>query len=144
MRNLTIPLLLSLLLAACASKPTSQDTSTASTPSASDTPAVSSSAPEWQVRRASYMDCATAKAKTMVDSRDTSKAVAHAAVKSCDSELATVRTSFQRYFESQMVSSHGKSGARRAADQVARDTERKTETHLEQYVEYARYQGKKR
>lgn len=41
-----------------------------------------------------------------------------------------------------MVSSHGRDGARQAADRVSQDTEAKTRNYLVRYVERERYTAK--
>ncbi len=46
---------------------------------------------------------------------------------------------FGTYLEGQMVSSHGKSGARQAADRVTTDTREKARSYLTRYVERERY-----
>lgn len=50
-----------------------------------------------------------------------------------------MRKSFQQYLEAQMVTSHGKAGAYRAAERMTRDAERKAREYLEPFVTHIRH-----
>lgn len=142
--SLPLALCTAALLAACGSAPKQQQAAEA----AAEIPAAQAAAPtempEWQRLRARHFDCATDKANELMRGSASSPDVARQALRACDDRLSAMRTAFRTYLEAQMVSSHGKAGARRAADQLARDTERKVQTYLEQSVVYTRYQAKVR
>lgn len=132
------------LLAACGSSPKQTETAAAAAESSTAQAAAPTQMPEWQMLRARHFECATGKANGLMRGSDASSDVARQALRACSGELSAMRDAFRTYLESQMVSSHGKTGARRAADQLARDTERKTQTYIEQSVVYTRYQAKVR
>jgi hypothetical protein len=146
MRAFTLPLLCCATagLVACGSAPKQADTVSAETPAAAATAPTAAPVllPEWQVLRARHFDCAQARASELMRGTESATNVARQAVRACDAQLASMRKSFHQYLETQMTSSHGKAGARRAADQLARDTEQKVQAHLEQSVTYSRYQAK--
>lgn len=132
------------LLTACGSSPKQSETAAAFTDAPATQVAAPVQMPEWQMLRARHFECATGKANDLMRGSDASPEVARQALRACSGELSAMRNSFRTYLESQMVSAHGKTGARRAADQLARDTERKAQAYLEQSVVYARYQAKVR
>jgi hypothetical protein len=127
-----------LLCAACASTaPTEADTS--ATIAAAREQATPAEVAEWQKLRQRYMDCATKKAESAaITDKSPSKTVANDALKACRGELDAMHDAFRGYLETSMTSSHGKTGARQAADRVKRDAEDKARDYLVRDVEYVR------
>jgi hypothetical protein len=96
---------------------------------------------EWQAERAAYTVCGQDKANALLRTSASAPDVVDASVRACQPTLESVRTSFRQYVELQMMSDHGKEGARQAADQMAVDAETKLRGYLLPYVEYTRYQA---
>ncbi|MGT2492911.1 hypothetical protein ACU4GD_26430 [Cupriavidus basilensis] len=95
---------------------------------------------QWQSLRAAYTTCAKDQADAgMSRPRLAAQDLAASALKACQPRLDAMRTAFREYLDAQMVSSHGRDGARQAADRVSRDTEAKTRNYLVRYVERERY-----
>lgn len=129
-----------LLATACASNQPSGESANGAMP---DVAAAVAEAPaaqvaEWQSLRQKYTACATEKAEAGLSASGNSQSVAATAMKACKGDLEAMRTSFRKYLDSQMSSSHGKTSARQAADRVGRDTEDKTRAYLVRHVEYKR------
>lgn len=95
-------------------------------------------------QRAQYMDCVQRRADAAVAGSDPTKTVVTAALDACESQLSTMHDAFRDYLGAQMVSSHGKTSARQAADRVTKDTREKARVYLTGYVDYTRYQAKSR
>ncbi|WP_020204273.1 MULTISPECIES: hypothetical protein [Cupriavidus] len=117
-----------LLAAACASRPP-----------AADPQAQEQANAQWQSLRADYTNCAREQADAGLPGRGSPQDLAGAALKACQSRLDAMRGAFRDYLDAQMVSSHGHDSARQAADRLSRDTEAKTRTYLVRYVERERY-----
>ncbi|MGE8366068.1 hypothetical protein AB4156_02300 [Cupriavidus sp. 2MCAB6] len=94
---------------------------------------------QWQSLRAAYTTCAKDQADAGMSGRASAQDLAASALKACQPRLDAMRTAFREYLDAQMVSSHGRDGARQAADRVSRDTEAKTRNYLVRYVERERY-----
>lgn len=116
-----------LLAAACASR------------APADPQAVSEANEQWQSLRAAYTTCAKDQADAGMASSASAQDLTSAALKACRPRLEAMHTAFRDYLNAQMVSSHGRDGARQAADQVSQDTEAKTRNYLVRYVERERY-----
>jgi len=126
------------LLGACASQSPSQQQPADSTSVASTTGADSG----WLALRAKYMDCVQRRADDGLSGSGQTKAVVASALNACEGELSTMHDAFRDYLSAQMVSSHGKSGARQAADRVTKDTREKARVYLMGYVDHERYLAK--
>ncbi|KJK24565.1 hypothetical protein UB46_09750 [Burkholderiaceae bacterium 16] len=94
---------------------------------------------QWQSLRAAYTTCAKDKADAGMAGRASAQDLAASSLKACQPQLDAMRTAFREYLDAQMVSAHGRDGARQAADRVSRDTEAKTRNYLVRYVERERY-----
>ncbi len=125
-------LLVAALLGACASQPPAPDAGEAANASANADNG-------WQALRARYMDCVQHQADEGVSGKAQTKDVVSSALAACNGELKAMHDAFGTYLGGQMVSSHGKSGARQAADRVTTDTREKARAYLTRYVERERY-----
>ncbi len=135
-------LALLVLLGACASPSQQQPADTAN---ATNAPAATANADNgWQALRAKYMDCVQRRADDGVPGNTQTKAVVSAALNACEGELTTMHDAFRDYLGAQMTSSHGKTGARQAADRVTKDTREKARVYLMSYVDHQRYLAKSR
>lgn len=106
-------------------------------------PQASSEANEqWQSLRAAYTTCAKGQADAGMAGGASAQDLASAALKACRPRLDAMHTAFRDYLDAQMVSSHGRDGARQAAERVSQDTEAKTRNYLVRYVERERYTAK--
>lgn len=97
---------------------------------------------QWQSLRAAYTTCAKDQADAGMASSASAQDLARAALKACRPRLDAMHAAFRDYLDAQMVSSHGRDGARQAADRVSQDTEAKTRNYLVRYVERERYTAK--
>ncbi|WER45461.1 hypothetical protein CupriaWKF_14300 [Cupriavidus sp. WKF15] len=129
-------LLVAALLGACGSQPPAPDAGEAAGASAS---ASTNADNGWQALRARYMDCVQHKADEGVSGKAQTKDVVSSALAACNGELKAMHDAFGTYLGGQMVSSHGKSGARQAAERVTIDTREKARAYLTKYVERERY-----
>jgi hypothetical protein len=138
------PLVLLALLGACGSPAPSQlqSADSSSVANTASTTGTASADAGWMALRAKYMDCVQRHADDGVPGNAQSKAVASSALDACKGELQVMHDAFRDYLNAQMVSSHGKSGARQAADRVTTDTREKARAYLVRYVDYERYQAK--
>lgn len=125
-------LLVAALLGACGSQPSAPDAGAAANTNANADNG-------WQALRARYMDCVQQRADDGIAGQAQTKEVVSSALAACNGELKAMHDAFGTYLEGQMVSSHGKSGARQAADRVTTDTREKARTYLTRYVERERY-----
>jgi hypothetical protein len=125
-------LLVAVLLGACGSQPSAPDASAAANASANADNG-------WQALRARYMDCVQHRADDGIAGKAQTKEVVSSALAACNGELKAMHDAFGSYLDGQMVSSHGKSGARQAADRVTTDTREKARSYLMRYVERERY-----
>ncbi|QYY31097.1 hypothetical protein K2O51_27750 [Cupriavidus pinatubonensis] len=125
-------LLVAVLLGACGSQPSAPDASAAANADASADNG-------WQALRARYMDCVQHRADDGIAGKAQTKEVVSSALAACNGELKAMHDAFGSYLDGQMVSSHGKSGARQAADRVTTDTREKARSYLTRYVERERY-----
>ncbi|CAG9181252.1 hypothetical protein [Cupriavidus pinatubonensis] len=125
-------LLVAVLLGACGSQPSAPDASAAANVDASADNG-------WQALRARYMDCVQHRADDGIAGKAQTKEVVSSALAACNGELKAMHDAFGSYLDGQMVSSHGKSGARQAADRVTMDTREKARSYLTRYVERERY-----
>ncbi|MGN5479926.1 hypothetical protein ACTMU2_32995 [Cupriavidus basilensis] len=125
-------LLVAAMLGACGSQPSAPDAATAAS-------ANSNADNGWQALRARYMDCVQRQADDGVPGKAQTKDVVSSALSACNGDLKAMHDAFGTYLEGQMVSSHGKSGARQAADRVTTDTREKARSYLTRYVERERY-----
>lgn len=125
-------LLVAVLLGACGSQPSAPDASAAANADASADNG-------WQALRARYMDCVQHRADDGIAGKAQTKEVVSSALAACNGELKAMHDAFGSYLDGQMVSSHGKSGARQAADRVTMDTREKARSYLTRYVERERY-----
>ncbi|WP_237717281.1 hypothetical protein [Cupriavidus basilensis] len=119
-----------LLAAACASR------------APADPQAVSDANEQWQSIRAAYTTCAKDQADAGMASSASAQDLASAALKACQPRLDAMRAAFRDYLDAQMVSSHGRDGARQAAARVSQDTEAKTRNYLVRHIERERYVAK--
>ncbi len=126
-------------VAACGSHPPAQDGQVAQ----SGNPAPAAELPAWQAQRVRYMDCVQAKADAELPGKAPPQQVAATALDACKLLLDTMRDNFRDYLGAQMTSSHGKAGARDAAERVRTDTQEKARAYLTRYVEYERYARKR-
>ncbi|MGO4328888.1 hypothetical protein AB4Z48_21860 [Cupriavidus sp. 2TAF22] len=120
-----------LLAAACASHSPAPDPQAAGEANA-----------QWQSLRADYTACAKGQTDAGLSGSASPQDLAGAALKACQPKLDAMRSAFREYLDAQMVSAHGRDGARQAADRVSRDTEAKTRSYLVRYVEVERYNAK--
>ncbi|CAJ0821851.1 MULTISPECIES: hypothetical protein [Ralstonia] len=97
----------------------------------------------WQALRVRYFDCVQRRADEQVTSQADTKTVVSSVLDACEGELKTMHDAFHDYLSAQMVSSHGKSGARQAANQVTESSREKARVFATDYVNYARYQQAK-
>ena len=125
-------LLLAALLGACGSQPPAPDAGEAAS-------AGTNADNGWQALRARYMDCVQHQADAGVSGKAQTKDVVSSALAACNGELKAMHDAFGTYLDGQMVSSHGKSGARQAADRVTTDTREKARAYLTRYVDRERY-----
>lgn len=130
------------LLGACASK--SSPTPASQQQPSADAAATASPDSAWLAQRARYMDCVQRSADAGMSGTGQTKAVVAAALNACDGELKTMHDAFRDYLGAEMVSAHGKAGARHAADRVAKDTREKARVYLMGYVDHERYLAKSR
>ncbi len=130
------PLALLVLLGACTSPSQQQSVDPANAAN------VASADNGWQALRGKYMDCVQRHADEDVPGNTQTKAVVSAALDACKGELNAMHDAFHDYLDAQMVSAHGKSGARQAANRVTSDTREKARTYLMHYVDYERYLAK--
>ena len=128
-------LLLAALLGACGSQPPAPDAGEAANAASTNANADNG----WQALRAHYMDCVQHQADAGVSGKAQTKDVVSSALAACNGELKAMHDAFGTYLGSQMSSSHGKSGARQAADRVTTDTREKARAYLTKYVERERY-----
>lgn len=132
------PLAVLALLGACASHPQSDATG------ATDATSAATADNGWQALRAKYMDCTQRRAAEGISGTASTKAVVSSALDACEGELSAMHDAFRDYLGAQMVSSHGKTGARQAADRVTKDTREKARVYLTGYVDHERYVAKSR
>ncbi|CAG9176488.1 hypothetical protein LMG23992_03293 [Cupriavidus laharis] len=125
-------LLVAALLGACGSQPPAPDAGEAANAS-------TNADSGWQALRARYMDCVQHQADEGVSGKAQTKDVVSSALAACNGELKAMHDAFGAYLAGQMSSSHGKSGARQAADRVTTDTREKARAYLTKYVERERY-----
>ena len=131
-------LMLAALLGACGSHPPAPDAGEAA--NAANAANASTNADNgWQALRARYMDCVQHQADAGVSGKAQTKDVVSSSLTACNGELKAMHDAFGTYLGSQMSSSHGKSGARQAADRVTTDTREKARAYLTRYVERERY-----
>jgi len=136
-------LVLLALLGACASPTPQEPADPANVANAADTAnAAGPDSSGWQALRARYMDCVQHRADDGVTGKASTKDVVSSALDACKGELGAMHDAFRDYLGAQMVSAHGKSGARQAADRVTTDTREKARAYLTRYVERERYLAK--
>lgn len=128
------------LLGACASPSQQQPADPANAATTATAPADNG----WQALRAKYMDCVQRHAADGVPGSAQAKAVVSSALSACEGELSAMHDAFRDYLGAEMVSAHGKSGARQAADRVTKDTREKARVYLTGYVDHERYLAKSR
>ncbi|AXV81372.1 hypothetical protein [Ralstonia solanacearum] len=126
-------LVLLVLLGACASPSQQQSADPAN---------VTNTENGWLALRGKYMDCVQRRADDGVPGNAQTKAVVSSALEACESELSAMHDAFRDYLDAQMVSAHGKAGARQAADRVTHDARDKARAYLMRYVERERYLAK--
>jgi hypothetical protein len=130
------------LLGACAS--TSPPSASAQQQATAEAAGATSPDSGWLALRAKYMDCVQHQADAGMSGNGQTKAVVAAALDACAGELQTMHDAFRDYLSAEMVSSHGKAGARHAADRVTKDTREKARVYLMGYVDHERYLAKSR
>jgi hypothetical protein len=132
-------LLVAALLGACGSQPPAPDAGDAANAASASASASANADNGWQALRAHYMDCVQQQADAGKSGKAQTKDVVSSALAACNGELKAMHDAFGTYLGSQMTSSHGKSGARQAADRVTTDTREKARAYLTKYVERERY-----
>ena len=130
------------LLGVCGSPAPSQQ-QLADQANAGNTASTSDAGNGWQALRVRYFDCVQHRADEQALSQADTKAVVSSVLDACEGELKTMHDAFHDYLSAQMVSSHGKSGARQAANQVTESSREKARVFATDYVKYARYQQAK-